>query len=283
MANTLKVMKLEETKNHGIANKTAFYELLRADGSIVINKCLMRAIGVHEVIIYCELFSRNNYFESRNQLQDGYFFNTIADLEIGTCLSSYQQIKAIRNLVVLGLIETKVKGMPAKRYFKIVDDMYLITSYIAQGKDMEQLLRNCITRSEETKQQVVEKLHGNNTNAIIQSQEYQKNDNGASSKKESTTHRTIRNEDVINAIKVYINVFYPQTTRSKHPHLKAEQYNVVYDTMASFAEEHSLGYDEIIELMLSFFNNKSIQSDWNINHFATEGIMLNRVYDTGNL
>ena len=73
-------------------------ELLRSDGSIVINKTLAKNIGLNEAIIYSELLSRYCYFSNRNELTaDGYFFNTVKDLEDGTTLNEYSQRKAIRN------------------------------------------------------------------------------------------------------------------------------------------------------------------------------------------
>ena len=98
-------------------------ELLRADGSIVVNKRLAKALGLHEAIIYSELLSRYCYFADRGRLDaGGYFYNTIEDLQAGTTLSRRQQDKAIGNLVKAGLVKTKLFGMPAKRHFKIIVD-----------------------------------------------------------------------------------------------------------------------------------------------------------------
>ena len=98
-------------------------ELLRADGSIVVNKRLAKALGLHEAIIYSELLSRHCYFADRGRLDaGGYFYNTIEDLQDGTTLTRRQQDKAIGNLAKAGLIKTKLFGMPAKRHFKIIDN-----------------------------------------------------------------------------------------------------------------------------------------------------------------
>ena len=39
------------------------YDFLRSDGSVVVNKKLIHAIGLHEAIIFSELISKYNYFE----------------------------------------------------------------------------------------------------------------------------------------------------------------------------------------------------------------------------
>ncbi len=115
--------------------RRSLYELLRADGSIVINKNLARAIGLNEAVIYSELLSRYFYFDERGRLgPDGYFYNTLADLESGTTLTQRQQDPAIKKLLKLGLIKSKLAGIPAKRHFKIVDDADLLMSILDGGR-----------------------------------------------------------------------------------------------------------------------------------------------------
>ncbi|MBA7489818.1 hypothetical protein ES702_00352 [subsurface metagenome] len=96
-------------------------EFLRADGSIVINKKMARAIGINATIIYSELISKYLYFSDKEELnREGYFFNTVEDLEKDTCLSRDPQLEAIKKLMKLKLIDKKIKGVPPKRYFKIL-------------------------------------------------------------------------------------------------------------------------------------------------------------------
>lgn len=104
-----------------------------------------------------------------------------------------------------------------------------------------------------------------------------KNDNGVF----STEKDSFVNREVVNAMKTYMNDLYKQRTKKKHPVLKPAQYRRIYDSIASFAEENSLDYDAIVEVMICYFNNKALNTDWNINHFATEGIMQNRLYESG--
>ncbi len=129
-------------------------DLLRNDGFIIYNKNLAKNIGVNEAILYSELLSRWNYFKQRGQLtEDGFFFNTVKDLEDGTALSDYQQRRALNSLKEKGLIEMEVRGIPAKRYFRIVEDSELITSYLMPPK-LE--LEKPEDRSQETKELEIE-------------------------------------------------------------------------------------------------------------------------------
>jgi len=100
------------------------FELLRADGSIIVNKVLAREIGLPSAILYSELISKYLYFSKKGTLnKDGYFFNTVENMQEDTCLSDYHQREAIGDLKKLGLIDCKVKGVPPKRYFKILTDI----------------------------------------------------------------------------------------------------------------------------------------------------------------
>jgi tRNA U34 5-carboxymethylaminomethyl modifying GTPase MnmE/TrmE len=108
--------------------------------------------------------------------------------------------------------------------------------------------------------------------------EYKK-EKGILSNDENTSSISFQNQDVIKAMKTYMNDLYRQKTKKKHPFLKPEQYRSVYETIAAHCNEWGTDYDGLIDMMCKFMNTKTIQSDWNINHFATDGIMLNRMYE----
>jgi hypothetical protein len=115
--------------------KHPLFELLRSDAHISVNKALMFALGNDEALIYAELLSRHVYFESRELLEDGYFYNTIEDLFSGTNLSVYKQRAAINNLKLVGLVDMAVKGLPPKRFFKIENSPELLSELIEIGRE----------------------------------------------------------------------------------------------------------------------------------------------------
>lgn len=122
----------------------AMFRLLQADGNISINKNLIHGIGLNEAIIYCELLSRHSYFEDRDQLQeDGSFFNTIYDLQLGTGMCEKAQRTAIKNLEKLELLKCKVKGVPAKRFFYLNFDAD-IEEFIIKGEEKIQEIKEKI-------------------------------------------------------------------------------------------------------------------------------------------
>ena len=99
-------------------------KLLSSTAFLVLNKELAKKIGLKEAIMLADLISKEEYFISKG-MTDGWFFNTAKNIEEDTCLTSHQQRKAIKNLKDLGIIETKVVGIPAKQHFKIIENKLL--------------------------------------------------------------------------------------------------------------------------------------------------------------
>lgn len=138
--------------------------LLRSDASLTINKTLARKIGLHPAIMYCEVLSKWNYFLSKHELdEEGFFYNTIENMEHDTTLSRRHQQESIKILVELKLIEYKVAGMPAKRFFKVNEDESIIIS-ILQSEATSQFVQNEQTSLYGSDKHVCSKRTLNNTN-----------------------------------------------------------------------------------------------------------------------
>ena len=100
-----------------------FLDLIKSNGYITVSKELAKEIGLNETIILSELISQYEYFKKNGQLKDNkWFYCTIEKMEEQTTLNRYYQNKAIDNLKELGLLEVERKGLPARRYFKIVEN-----------------------------------------------------------------------------------------------------------------------------------------------------------------
>ena len=98
--------------------------LLSSSAFLIVNKQLAKQVGLKGAVLLADLISKEEYFIA-NGMTDGWFFNTAKNIEEDTCLTSHQQRKAIKNLKDLGIIETKVIGIPAKQHFKIIENKLL--------------------------------------------------------------------------------------------------------------------------------------------------------------
>ena len=92
--------------------------LLSSSAFLIVNKQLAKQVGLKGAVLLADLISKEEYFIA-NGMTDGWFFNTEANIERDTTLTSYQQRKVLKTLKKYGIIETKRKGIPAKQYFKI--------------------------------------------------------------------------------------------------------------------------------------------------------------------
>lgn len=199
-------------------------ELLRSDGSIIINKKLAHALGIDAAIMYSELISKYFYFEARSQLtEDGYFFNTVENMQEDTCLSKYQQTKAIKVLVKEKLINHQNRGIPQKRFFKVNYDEQLLLKIIGIG----QKLKNSPIKSKNNEEQKGEKVFGNNTKFN-------------NTKKNNNIYLISQNEDPLFS---YYERKYKKHFNEEHPTMNEEKLNELQSNYNRLTYDLDL-YDE---------------------------------------
>lgn len=87
------------------------------------NKTIAKKLGLHESIFLGEIISEYDYWSKRKELtEDGYFYSMLENVTEATTLSEYQQRSIVKHLIQLHIIDMKIAGMPAKRYFKINEE-----------------------------------------------------------------------------------------------------------------------------------------------------------------
>lgn len=93
---------------------------LSQDNYRTFNVEVAKLLGIYAAIFLSELASKQKYYHKIGQLRpDGFFYFTLADAEERTCLTRDQQDKAISVLVENKLIEKRIMGNPATRYFRV--------------------------------------------------------------------------------------------------------------------------------------------------------------------
>lgn len=144
--------------------------LIANDNFIVVNKSLIHLFGLEETLILGELVSEYEYWRSRGELEGGWFYSTVENIEKNTSLSKHKQKKALENLQQAGVICYQRKGMPAKRYIKINED---VLEEILLGKKVKNLTSSSqkvankkskflTSRSEKIRHQEVKEFDRNN-------------------------------------------------------------------------------------------------------------------------
>lgn len=114
---------------------SALLQLLNPDNTMSVNRFLAHSIGMAETIIYSALISKYTYYKSNNKLSEGgWFYSTIEDLQESTTYGVKTQRTVIKHLSELGLIESKLMGMPARRYFRLKSNIDTLEVLIAKGQ-----------------------------------------------------------------------------------------------------------------------------------------------------
>ena len=131
--------------------------LLSTSKYFIVNKELIKALGTEEAIVLGELISERDYWDDREQLEDDWFYSTVENIENEIGYNEYKQRKILKSLESKGVLEVKVKGMPAKRYIRINEENLLSLLNV-------QFLKNSRTGSLKIKEQVPQNLRTNNNN-----------------------------------------------------------------------------------------------------------------------
>ena len=216
----------KETKNMNILS------ILASDNYIVINRDLLKKYGINVTLMLCELASEYNYFDKSGKLEDGMFYSTIDNISERTGLSKYQQAEALKALDEDGIVKSVIKGMPAKRYFKI--DVEELTKQIANIS-----LSSC----KEIRKQAGEKLETKNNNIkLINKSNNLKDKESKKEESNNTQNQHVETSEELNQLKKEIE------------QLKAE--NEKLNTKKEKPKKQTKSYDEQIE---EYTQNEELQ------------------------
>jgi ribosome biogenesis SPOUT family RNA methylase Rps3 len=87
----------------------------------IVNKAIAKMLKCNDsALLLSDLVDKHKYYEELNQLEDGFFQYTSEEIEKNLNISYKVQKRCIKLLVQYGLIETKLKGLPAKVNFKLL-------------------------------------------------------------------------------------------------------------------------------------------------------------------
>lgn len=130
--------------------------LLANDGFLTVNKSIAKMYGLNVAVMIAELASLALYWESNDGLDaDGMFYATAECIEDDTTLSRYQQTQAIKAMVKNGILTVKRKGVPAKQFFRLNEQ-------ILADRLKNKSSKNFKTGVEKTLKQDFKKLEVNN-------------------------------------------------------------------------------------------------------------------------
>ena len=120
---------------------TSLLEVLNPTNTVSRNRLLSFAIGNSEAEIYNCLIAKHVYYNNLGKLTEGgWFYSTVKDLHLSSDYAENAQKTAIRHLIKHGLIESELKGLPAKRYFRIIPDADKLASLLRSGEEAQEAI-----------------------------------------------------------------------------------------------------------------------------------------------
>lgn len=145
-------------------------QLIASSNFLTVNMAIAKQVGNDAAILLAELASSQVYFEKHEMLTDGMFFETVEQIEDHTNLTKYQQAKAVKKLEEVGVLKTRMRGIPAKRYFLVNGEKIL--ELVDRKKS-----KNFTTVGQKTLPQDVKKLDRNNKRETIKENNKRDNNN----------------------------------------------------------------------------------------------------------
>ena len=143
--------------------------LLASSKYIIVNKDLIKILGLNEAVIIGELCSEYTYWENTNQLMDGeYFYSTRENIEKNTGINAHFQRIAMKNLEQKGIITLKKMGIPCKMYYKINENAVIEYLKMAKYPVVHEVNNkeyiSCTTSNSPDEPQDVNNMNTNNNN-----------------------------------------------------------------------------------------------------------------------
>lgn len=111
------------------------YQLLASFPQMHTSLYLAHSLGYTEATILSVLISKSTWYQNNGYDQEGWFYCTQEDLERSTTFGRKTQQAAIKHLVEEGFLEYQVSGMPAKRYFRLINDPEKLNEFIRIGME----------------------------------------------------------------------------------------------------------------------------------------------------
>ena len=212
------------------------------------NRPIAHALGLGAAVVYAALISKQVYYEQHNMLdEEGFFYSTIADLQESTTLTKRQQRDAIKVLIDKGLIKRKRCGMPAKRYFRVLDDTELIDDLLKQGEAIINELNPIAQKCENVTScgdKIVQQEVTNCNIKLAQNVPYTINHNINKSKENNPNLSIHGNADVIDMMDNSAEIV---SVEERENYLELIRENIEYDC---FEEKEQDKVDELVEIML---------------------------------
>ncbi|MFE4030123.1 hypothetical protein ACFX4N_28695 [Priestia sp. YIM B13551] len=228
--------------------------VLSGKGFVMYNKQLAKTVSVNAAIIFGQLCASYESFNGKGMLtikdKKEYFFLTSETLQEETALTYKQQLKAVKDLEQAGYIETKIMGVPSKKYFYITDKIVQeLFNEVNSSSDKKEDLEN--TSNQEAVVQKVTPRYDKKENLVMLKEKGKPVQKGSSIKEKNKKEKDKNNN---------ININY--NCNFKKPLEPAEFRELLRDACNEFYSEFTIGRwsKKQWNILIGKFVNDTIES-----------------------
>lgn len=94
-------------------------EILTSSSFLCLNKAVLRKYGPVTAVVLSNLVEKEKYFEEHSLEGNGWFYHRNAEQLEELGVSEYALVQAKKELIREGILQVKMKGQPAKEWFRI--------------------------------------------------------------------------------------------------------------------------------------------------------------------
>jgi membrane-associated HD superfamily phosphohydrolase len=168
---------------------------------------LAKKLGLEASVLFADLAGSQLYWDSQNKTDnEGWFFRTQKDIEDQTTLSPKVQTKCIKILIENGLVQTKLKGLPAVTHYLIGEhEVTNLLNLFSQKGESSLAKREKLVSTKGSTIKNINNKNINNENIIIEDSFSKKEPKKVLDKKDNTTFIFSNDitSDLINSITSY--------------------------------------------------------------------------------
>lgn len=113
-------------------NELLVIEAFKSSGYLIVNKTLIKKIGLIPAIILGNYIDKYVYFKKYHPENEGWFFLTHEQIKEQLNLKEHSIVKNKQFLIEIGILKTDKKGIPAKEWLKI--DFEVLASLITDNE-----------------------------------------------------------------------------------------------------------------------------------------------------
>lgn len=205
------------------------------------------------------------------------FYKTDKEFSEELSMGASELKNAKKRLIKMGLIEIVRKGIPARTHYKLnlgrLSD--LITTSVKKNATVSRKSPNKINQNEPTNTDTTQKITPDNFiyDGFLES----KNVSHKDTIEKYLASSPSEHEEVNNAVLDYLE-YYSQYMQHTHPPITEKQYDRTIERLESISDEFHLTESEFRTIMESWFTDENVKSNYNIIHFAQEGVIRTHYY-----